>query len=128
MIILCEIASRTIVPSFRAMVAKELFESYKMKQDNIANLLGITQSAVSQYLSNTRGRALDLEGINEVVDIVKAVSLDLTSNLPSKIVCQRCCEVCKIVREKMLLCQFHERLDPLYDAKGCDICIPDQCL
>ena len=128
MIIPCEIASRTIVPTVRAMIAKELSESYKMKQRDIARLLGITQSAVSQYLGNIRGRTLNLEGVDKVGAIVKETAYILTTSSTPKAVCQKCCEACMIIREKRLLCQFHARLDPSFNATSCDICISTTCL
>lgn len=124
MIIPCEIASRAVVPTVRAMVAKELSESYKMKQEGIASLLGITQSAVSQYLGNIRGRTLDLEGVEEVEAVVKELTYILMTDSNSKAACQRCCEACRIIREKRLLCQLHAHLDPTFNIAGCNVCIP----
>ena len=125
MIIPCEMASRAVVPSIRAMVAKELSESYNIKQENIARLLGITQSAVSQYIGNLRGRAIDLEGIAEVETVVKELSSILIIDSNSEIICKKFCEACRIIREKRLLCQLHARLDPLFNTEDCNICIPD---
>ena len=124
MIIPCEMATKAVVPTVRAMVAKELSETYKMKQKDIANLLGLTQSAVSQYLSNIRGRTLDLEGIKEVKDIVQDLASILTKNSTPRTICQRYCEACNIIRAKRIMCQLHSRLDPFFNTTNCDICIP----
>ncbi|MEM3391769.1 MAG: helix-turn-helix domain-containing protein [Archaeoglobaceae archaeon] len=44
-----------ILPAIRAMVAKELIErGYKIKE--VAEMLGLTQAAVSQYLASKRGK------------------------------------------------------------------------
>jgi predicted transcriptional regulator len=125
MIVPCEMATKAIVPTIRAMVAKELSQSYKLKQSDIASLLGITQSAVSQYLGNIRGRALNVEGVKEVEIIVK----DLASILKMKSsnqrhICHKCCEACRIIRERRILCQLHGQIDPLFNNTNCDVCIP----
>ncbi len=124
MIITCEMAAKAIVPTIRAMVAKELSESYKMKQKEIADLLGLTQSAVSQYLGNMRGRALNIEGVQEIETIVKDLAYILRTNSTPRVTCQLYCQACRIIREKRILCQLHSRLDPLFDIANCDICMP----
>lgn len=124
MIIPCEMATKAVVPTIRAMVAKELSESYRMKQGDIAGLLGLTQSAVSQYLGNVRGRTLDLEGVSEVEAVVKDLARALTINSSSRAVCDRYCEACRIIRKKRIMCQLHSRLDPSFNTTDCDVCIP----
>jgi len=127
MIIPCELASRTIVPTVRAMIAKELSVSYKMKQDDIAFSLGITQSAVSQYLGNIRGKTLNLDHLDEVRSEIREIALVVTSNSDTKLMCQKCCKICKIIREKRLLCEFHSRLDPSFSSSDCNVCISTLC-
>jgi len=124
MIVPCEIAAKAIVPTIRAMIAKELSQSYKMKQDDIAERLGITQSAVSQYLGNIRGKALDLGGVTEIEVVIKDLAYILAAGTPdARAVGRKYCETCRIIREKRLLCQLHKRLDPLFNTKDCDLCI-----
>lgn len=50
----CEIMSKIYLPHIRAMIAKELSETYHCPQIKIAKWLGVTQAAVSQYLSSKR--------------------------------------------------------------------------
>ena len=68
-----------ILPAVRAMVAKELIErGYKIKE--VAEMLGLTQAAVSQYLTSKRGqKGLEFLEKNEevkkiVLEIVEAIS------------------------------------------------------
>jgi uncharacterized protein len=51
----CEKIVKTL-PALRAFIAKELIFEYKLNQSDAAQLLGVTQSAVSQYVSDKRGR------------------------------------------------------------------------
>ncbi|MDE1865632.1 MAG: hypothetical protein KGH94_03290 [Candidatus Micrarchaeota archaeon] len=46
-----EIAYSRVIPAFRRAVAREMHSHYHMKQVDIARRLGITQAAVSKYLS-----------------------------------------------------------------------------
>ncbi len=50
----CEIAVKEILPSIRALLAKELSKKYTQKQ--IAEVLGTTQPAISRYLKQARGK------------------------------------------------------------------------
>ena len=53
----CEVIVGTILPAVRSIMTKELLIGYKMTQQEAANLLGITQAAVSHY--NRESRACD---------------------------------------------------------------------
>jgi predicted transcriptional regulator len=121
----CEFAVRSVVPALRALVARELSTAYELKQDDIASLLGITQSAVSQYLRHVRGRAVDIESINEIHEITQTLAMGLANKtLSQRHVTQQYCKACRIIRETRLLCQVHQRLDQTFDVKNCDACIP----
>ena len=53
MVLPCEIAANKIVPAIKAKLARKLKKN-GMKQKEIAKLLGVTNAAVSQYLSGKR--------------------------------------------------------------------------
>ncbi len=50
----CEIISQDFLPALRSAIAKELI-SCGMNQKEVADLIGISQPAVSQYLRDLRG-------------------------------------------------------------------------
>ena len=59
----CELIVGKILPSIRAAIVKILIEDFNLKQIKIADILGISQSAVSQYYTSTRAadeRFIDL--------------------------------------------------------------------
>lgn len=49
-----EVISDEVLPAIRSMIAEELKTDYGFKQREIADRLGVTQPAVSNYLSNSR--------------------------------------------------------------------------
>ncbi len=49
-----EVVAEDILPAVRSIVAKELSTEYGLNQQEIADKLGLTQPAVSQYLSKSR--------------------------------------------------------------------------
>ncbi|MFB6203031.1 MAG: transcriptional regulator [Candidatus Nanohaloarchaea archaeon] len=49
-----EVVVDELLPAMRSIVASKLQQEYGLKQEQIADKLGVTQPAVSQYLSGTR--------------------------------------------------------------------------
>jgi predicted transcriptional regulator len=45
-----------LLPVVRANIAKELIKNYNLSQEKVAEILGVTQSAISQYMKNIRGK------------------------------------------------------------------------
>jgi predicted transcriptional regulator len=51
-----EVVSEELLPAVRSVIAKRLSTEYGLNQQEIADLLEITQPAVSQYLNEKRAR------------------------------------------------------------------------
>ena len=47
-----------IIPAIRRELTKILIKQYNLKQKKVAMLLGISEAAISQYLSNKRGQEI----------------------------------------------------------------------
>ncbi len=91
----CELVVKTLIPAIRAMVARELVVSSGKKQIEAAELLGVTQAAISQYLRGTRGGRLRLDRYPGVIAIVRKLVQGLASGKISKdeaaiLVCEAC--------------------------------------
>jgi len=119
----CEVAVKSLVPAIRALMAKELTQTHKLKQEEAARLLGITQAAVSKYTRNVRGRALNIEKIDEA----RAMTADMTNMLAEGQISrtqlvQEFCLVCKAVRQTGAMCKLCKRSDPTIDVKTCLVC------
>ena len=63
-----EIAYGRIIPNFRRAVAQEMSLHYHLTQNEIAKRLGITQAAVSKYLSSGKSA----KGSKEVTRFIEA--------------------------------------------------------
>jgi hypothetical protein len=126
----CEVAVKSVIPALRAYVAKELTQSYGLKQTDIAKILGITQTAVSKYARHVRGIVLQVETIDEVKVIVKEMCLSLVNgNMTRNETIKHFCAACRTIRQKRLMCELCKRSDPTINIHQCVICIskPSTC-
>lgn len=126
LIVPCEVAVKSTVPAVKALLAKELVEKHKLRQDETAEILGISQSAVSKYTRNLRGSVIEINDFKEVSDLVDKMIMILMSE---KRAYQKTefmnffCETCRVVRKARLMCKFCLKTDPTFDAEKCDFCL-----
>ncbi len=100
----CESASRYLLPSIRAVIAKKLVENYKFTQQNAAAKLGMTQSAMSRYLCEKRGAIINVtDEIDKLTDDV-AQSIYAGKMTPEQFV-QQLCNICMKCRKDENLCK-----------------------
>ncbi len=101
----CILVVKYVLPALRAKVAKELIDrGYRVK--DAAEMLGLTQAAVSQYISSKRGQ----KGIRLIEKSDEAVKV--VSELVEKIIkgeatvedeVDYLCRVCEILRKEGVL-------------------------
>ena len=63
-------AMAALVPSVRAEIARELLYAHGLNQQEISNLLGVSQPAVSQYVRQLRGSRHHEEFIKKEVRLI----------------------------------------------------------
>jgi len=122
LIIPCEVAAKSVIPALRAMVARELMEGYGMKQEVVAERLGVTQAAVSKYRHQVRGEAVDLEAADEVRQISKDIASTLVGDPSPLDVSRKFCQACTDIRALGLMCETCRKVDPSWDVEHCTIC------
>lgn len=123
MLLPCEIASKSIIPSIKRSLVKILYENYGIKQTKIAEFLDITQSAVSHYLKGIRGVNIKLEDLEELKEDLESFAKELINNnlkTSEKII--RYCRLCSKIRAKGLMCKLHKAYDPSISMEECKIC------
>jgi len=115
----CEIIVKHVLPTIRALVARELVENYDFTQVEAARRLGISQAAISWYIAEKRGHA-DKKGyrMNYVEKSPKVKSLihyiskkiasdDLTSSAE---ITKKFCEACVALRCGEDFCKMQKPL------------------
>jgi hypothetical protein len=123
MLIPCEVAVKSLIPAIRSAIARELIKTYRLKQIEAANLLGITQTAVSKYITNTRGTTINFADIKDIDALVTEIASDLVNNnIPSCDLSKKVCLACKIIRKKRLMCKLCVRSNSTLQTQRCTIC------
>ena len=119
----CEVAVKCVLPVIRAMLAKELMTKNRMKQTEVAEILRVSQPAVSLYSRKIRGRAISLENDEDIEKLIRDVAEALAENkLSSRDMIPKYCEICKTIRAKGLLCELHKAFDPTINIETCELC------
>lgn len=118
----CETIVQITLPAVRALVAKDLIEKHKIKQQDVALKLGVSQGAVSQYRRDIRGfKVKFLQKDKEIIDEIEKLASRLANeNLTILESNDNVCSICKLIRKKKLICEMH--LGSLPGVEKCNCC------
>ena len=91
-----------VIPALRRELVKAMLKK-GLKQNQIANYLGLTEPAVSQYISGKRGKEIsfDDEIQNEIKNSVEAIMSNPMSLMDEM---QR---LIRVTRQKRVICRMH---------------------
>jgi uncharacterized protein len=109
-----EVEVRYVIPSIRRELANGLNKE-KFKQKEIAELLNITPSAVSQYLSNKRGTVKFSKRI--IDEITKAVEKIKTKKSTAH---KEIIKLTDLIKKTANICEIHRLYDDV--PEKCEVC------
>jgi len=106
-----------VLPALRRELAVTLIRKYSMPQKKVASIMGLSEGAVSQYLSSKRGASVKF-----AVEVTKEilVSARRISNYGSSAM-DELMRLSSLEEVKQMVCSLHMRQDSSVE-KGCDIC------
>lgn len=126
MLLPAEIESKTLIPALRAILAKKLAGMYKIREDEISKMLGVTQAAVSNYIRGTRGdpnliaKLLSEEQVAKLIDeLTEHLASDMAYT-PSSL--SKFIGLCNYIKSSLLICDIHHNLESNIDEKICKEC------
>ncbi len=88
-----------ILPTLRALVAKELLEKYRMTQKQVAAILGVTQPAVSQYKKGIRGNKQLFIPKKKIVEFSKKIAYEIYFN--DMKFYEKICYICENIKDEI---------------------------
>ena len=123
MILPCEVAVKSVIPAIRSAIARKLTQTYGLKQKEVAQLLGVTQTAVSKYTRHCRGAVLEVEEVEDAQPVLKETVFSLANGQMNKYeLAEKLCLVCEIIRQRGLMCKICALSDPTIDSRKCIVC------
>ena len=123
LLIPCETGVKTVIPAIRSLMARTIVEKYEMKEKQAAQILGLSQSAISRYTKKNRGNILTIENEPEVQALVdQLIILLLRDPQPKKEIITLFCKTCKTIREKGLMCDHCKEKTAKIWAEACAFC------
>lgn len=126
MLLPAEIESKTLIPALRAILAKDLAARYKIREEEISKMLGVTQAAVSNYIRGTRGDPRLIEKLRadkQVSGMLDELSGSLASEMaytPASLA--KFISVCNYIKSSLLICDIHHNLEQDIDETICKEC------
>lgn len=105
-----------VIPAIRRELAKALI-NLNLKQKKVAEMLGITPAAVSQYIKEKRAK--DIKFNPEFNNLIKESAKKISKN--KLLVIQEINKLCQEFRKSKLICQIHKQLDQ-FDNSICNYC------
>lgn len=122
----CEVVVSSILPGIRSVLTRELLTTYHLTQKQTADLLGLTQPAISQYSIEARASKVKLlERQPEILKMIEDLAYNIVNkNIKHKEIQLRFCKICKSIRQSRIICRLHEEMYP--QIAPCIKC-PEEC-
>ncbi len=123
MILPCEIGVKTVLPAVKAIMARSMVQKHDLNEKQAADLLGLSQSAVSRYVGRERGNLLEVDSTSEVQTLIEQMVTSLIKEPQNRAaVLELFCKTCTTIREKGLMCPTCQKEMPKEWAEKCFFC------
>ena len=105
------------------MISRKLMEK-DFTQAEVASTLGVTQPAVSKYISDKRGRAIDFDQLADVRKMIDCIADGIAKRKMDNLqVAIGIKEVCDYVMSSGYMCGFHYDVEPDTKSINCRMCM-----
>lgn len=118
----CEIFSGRVLPSVRSILVEDLSERHGLGQEKIAKKLGLTQAAVSQYLSAVRGDEKVVKELksSQVFSRIREFSDKIVQGSCKDFqTIQEYCSICECIVEEEIFCSLYAENVSFISEKEC---------
>jgi predicted transcriptional regulator len=124
LILPCEVAVKSVVPAVKALMAQQLVEEHGLNQEQVAEILGISQSAVSKYSRKVRGHVIEVDKVQEARPLITSMVVMLVNGEHQRAeFLQLFCETCGTIRKTGVACRFCKKSDEKIKIEECGFCM-----
>lgn len=118
-----EIIVEKFLPAFRGMITRKLNKK-GLTQQEIADKLGITQAAVSKYISDSDNIDKRFKENQLMKTKTEEIAEELISHqIDEYKILSEILELIHALEDRGLICEIHEERMPAIKGIGCDLCI-----
>ena len=120
-----EIEVRYILPAIRRELASILIKDHKKSQKEVANILGLTEAAISQYQHSKRAKEVVFSDsvINEIRKSAEKILKD--KNKKQSVIAEMY-RISNLTTVKHILCDLHRSQSK--DLANCNVCFEENLL
>ena len=122
LLMMCEVSVRIVLPAIRRELAKILHKEFGLSQTKIAKILGVSQSAISHYLKDLRGKTLELRKYEDIMNEIREFAKLLVKGADLKTQVKYYCKICSMIFLKGLVCKAHKAYVKGITTKLCELC------
>ena len=119
-----EIEVRYILPAIRRELARTLIKDHKLSQKEAANILGLTEAAISQYRHSKRAKEVIFS--DSVADEIKKSAEKILSGKSKQKVIGEIYRISNLTTVRQVLCDLHRSQSK--DLATCNICFDENLL
>jgi hypothetical protein len=114
---------RSLLPALRILVARELATNFDWTQTKIAKNLGVTQAAVSGYLTEDVEITSPPFSHDDLLTLAKGLASEMAlKKLSHTDLINNVCEICLSLRKGGAICVAHKVKIPELEEEKCSIC------
>ncbi len=111
-----------IIPALRRELAKGMIEN-GLTQKQVAKNMGLTEAAVSQYLSSKRAKEVVFS--KAILDEIRKSAKKIIDN--EKQLVPEMMRLCNLTSVKHVMCDIHRKQDKNL-PEGCDVCFEEDLI
>jgi predicted transcriptional regulator len=118
-----ELVARSVYPALRAMIADVLIKKYNYTQVEAARKLGVTQAAISYYLSSKRGIFRQLFKSEFIIKSVEEIAKGIVLNkISERDLAYSLTKIADYIIENKQLCELHKQFEEDLNVNECHLC------
>ncbi|RLF94022.1 transcriptional regulator [Thermococci archaeon] len=97
----CEMIVWYLLPAIRGEFARVLVKEFNLTQREAAKKLGVTESAVSQYLNSKRGKEIKFD--HEIIEMIEKSAKEILESEEESIIIKKTCFICTMIKDHGIL-------------------------
>ena len=121
MSVACEKMVRYVLPWIRREMAKTMVHELGNSQVNVSKILGVTESAISQYLASKRGNEIFIAD-ERIIKATREAAMRINEN-GSQGINREICNICRLIRTSDAIPEVYKK--KVGDLEKFEECICD---